>query len=77
MLSRIVLFCGVLTLAGTAILLAGCGSGGPATGSGKETVVAAFYPLAFAAEQIAGGTRRREEPDAGRSRAARPRADPG
>jgi zinc transport system substrate-binding protein len=31
-------------------LLAGCGGGG----SGKPTVVAAFYPLAFAAEQIGG-----------------------
>src|SRR5437868_7121303 len=31
-------------------LLVGCGG----TGSGKNTVVAAFYPLAFAAERIGG-----------------------
>ena len=55
--------------------LAGCGSTA-SSGSGRErTVVAAFYPLAFAAEQIGGGHGRRREPDAGRRRAARPRAD--
>src|SRR5262245_54252540 len=32
---------------------AGCGSSGDS--GGKERVVAAFYPLAFAAEQIGGG----------------------
>ena len=40
----------VLTLVLTATLT-GCGSD---VGSGKTTVVAAFYPLAFAAEQIGG-----------------------
>ena len=50
MLSRIVLFC--VVAAAAAGLLAGCGSSG--TGSGKDAVVAAFYPLAYAAEQIAG-----------------------
>jgi zinc transport system substrate-binding protein len=44
--SRIVL---VLTVAAT---VAGCGGAEP--GSGAKQVVAAFYPLAFAAEQIAG-----------------------
>jgi zinc transport system substrate-binding protein len=48
MLSRIVLVCAPVV---TALLLAGCAASGPA---GAETVVAAFYPLAFAAEQIAG-----------------------
>jgi zinc transport system substrate-binding protein len=44
--SRIVL---ILLLVG---LVAGCGSGG--SSSGKKTVVAAFYPLAYAAQQIGG-----------------------
>jgi zinc transport system substrate-binding protein len=35
----------------TACLLAACGG---AAGSGKRTVVAAFYPLAFAAERVGG-----------------------
>jgi zinc transport system substrate-binding protein len=48
--SRTVLFSGALVV-GTA-LLAGCGSSG--AGSSKDAVVAAFYPLAFAAEQVAG-----------------------
>jgi zinc transport system substrate-binding protein len=39
----LILFC--------AVLLAGCGG---AAGSGKKTIVAAFYPLAFAAERIGG-----------------------
>jgi zinc transport system substrate-binding protein len=38
--------------AGTTVLLAGCGGSG--TSGGDETVVAAFYPLAYAAEQVAG-----------------------
>ena len=41
-------------LVATVGLLAGCSSSG--TSSNKDTVVAAFYPLAFAAEQIAGDT---------------------
>ena len=51
MLSRIVLFSGALVAAGA--VLAGCGSSG---GSDRTTVVAAFYPIAYAAEQIAGST---------------------
>jgi zinc transport system substrate-binding protein len=35
----------------SALLLAGCGAGGS---SGKNSVVAAFYPLAYAAERIGG-----------------------
>lgn len=35
----------------TALLLAGCGS---SAASGKRTVVAAFYPLAFVAQQLGG-----------------------
>jgi zinc transport system substrate-binding protein len=45
MITRIVL---IIAMAG---LLAGCGG---AAGSGKRTVVAAFYPLAFAAGRIGG-----------------------
>lgn len=37
-----------------ALLLAASGCRGSANDPGKETVVAAFYPLAWAAEQIAG-----------------------
>jgi zinc transport system substrate-binding protein len=37
-----------------AALAAGCGSGRSTGGSGKEEVVAAFYPLAYAAEAIGG-----------------------
>jgi zinc transport system substrate-binding protein len=44
--SKIVL---ILLLAG---LVAGCGSGG--SSGGRKTVVAAFYPLAYAAQQIGG-----------------------
>jgi zinc transport system substrate-binding protein len=36
---------------GIALLLAGCGGSSPA---GEDTVVASFYPLAYAVEQIAG-----------------------
>jgi zinc transport system substrate-binding protein len=39
-----------------ALLLATAGCGGSASDSGKETVVAAFYPLAWAAEQIGGSS---------------------
>jgi len=48
--SRIVLFSGSLVVA--AALLAGCGS--TKAGDKKESVVAAFYPIAFAVQQIAG-----------------------
>jgi zinc transport system substrate-binding protein len=47
MLSRIVLLCAVACAASAA---AGCGSGA----SGNDVIVAAFYPLAFAAGQVAG-----------------------
>jgi zinc transport system substrate-binding protein len=49
MVSRIVLVC---VAAGAALLLAGCGGSGESADG--TTVVAAFYPLAFAAEQVAG-----------------------
>src|SRR5690349_24684019 len=52
MLSRIVLFSWAAVLATVAALASGCGNG-TASGNGDE-IVAAFYPLAFAAEQIAG-----------------------
>ena len=48
-LSRIVLLCGV---AAATVAAAGCG-GADASGSG--TVVAAFYPLAYAVEEVGGG----------------------
>ena len=54
MLSRIVLFSGAVVLVAATALAAGCG--GTGSGSGKrDEIVAAFYPLAFAAEQITGG----------------------
>jgi zinc transport system substrate-binding protein len=34
----------------------GCGDDSEAEGSGRRDVVAAFYPLAFAAEQVGGGS---------------------
>ena len=37
-------------------LLAGCGSGGTGSSGNRDTVVAAFYPIAYAVEQIAGDT---------------------
>jgi zinc transport system substrate-binding protein len=51
MISRIVL---ILVVA-AAFVSAGCGSG-IAAPNGRESVVAAFYPLAYAAEQVGGGT---------------------
>jgi zinc transport system substrate-binding protein len=41
----------LLPLAG---FLAGCGSSEPRAGGGSKRVVAAFYPLAYAAEQVGG-----------------------
>jgi zinc transport system substrate-binding protein len=41
----------VLAIALAALLLAGCGS---SSGGGRTTVVAAFYPVAYAAQQIGG-----------------------
>jgi zinc transport system substrate-binding protein len=52
MVSRIVLILAVVAAAG---LLAGCGAGGTSSG-GRETVVAAFYPLAYAAELVGGSS---------------------
>jgi zinc transport system substrate-binding protein len=49
LLSRIVLLCAALA---AALTVAGCGGG---DASGKRTVVAAFYPLAYAAEQVGAG----------------------
>lgn len=47
----------VLTLLGAVSLTAAAGCGGdPAAGSGRTEVVAGFYPLAFAAEEIGGDT---------------------
>jgi zinc transport system substrate-binding protein len=47
--SRIVLLCA----GAAALLLAGCGGGGE-RGTSDGEIVAAFYPLAFAAEQVGG-----------------------
>lgn len=44
----------VLVLLPVALAVAVSGCGGTASGTGKETVVAAFYPLAWAAQQIGG-----------------------
>jgi len=43
---------GTLAFPALALALAGCGAGG----SSRDTVVAAFYPLAYAAEQVGGPT---------------------
>jgi zinc transport system substrate-binding protein len=51
--TRIVII--LLALAGGGGAAAGCGGGGEASGSSGQTqVVAGFYPLAFAAEEIGG-----------------------
>ena len=44
---------GIIAALVAALLVSGCGSGGRET-PGRRTVVAAFYPLAWAAEQVAG-----------------------
>jgi zinc transport system substrate-binding protein len=49
-ISRIVLILVVV------VAVTGCGAGGTGAKKGQTTVIAAFYPLAFAAERI-GGTR--------------------
>ena len=54
MLSRIVLFSGVVVLLAVAAFASGCGSS--SAGGNRSGIVAAFYPLAFAAEQISGGS---------------------
>ena len=43
----------ILVLAAVTAVTAGCGAGSKAS-TGKETVVASFYPLAYAAEQVGG-----------------------
>jgi zinc transport system substrate-binding protein len=53
-ISRIVLFSCALVVAGG--LLAGCGSSDEGSSGDRDTVVAAFYPIAYAVEQIAGDT---------------------
>ncbi|MHB1163857.1 MAG: metal ABC transporter substrate-binding protein [Candidatus Nanopelagicales bacterium] len=45
------------TLAG-ALMLAGCSGGSAAPDDGRPSIVAALYPLAYAAEQVAGGSAR-------------------
>ena len=56
MIPRIVLIGGIVA---ATIAVAGCGGSGAGSGgdpgSGGESVVAAFYPLAYAAEQVGGG----------------------
>ena len=71
MLSRIVLVTGAIVAA--CGLLVGCGAS--SSSDGRDTVVAAFYPLAYAAEQIAGPTVDDPQPDARGRRASRSRAD--
>jgi zinc transport system substrate-binding protein len=44
----------LLGLVSIALVVVVAGCGGPVSDSGKETVVAAFYPLAWAAEEIGG-----------------------
>jgi zinc transport system substrate-binding protein len=39
-----------------ALVCAGCGGGGPRGESGETRVVASFYPLAFAAQEVGGAT---------------------
>jgi zinc transport system substrate-binding protein len=47
----LILICGALPLLALGTLV-GCGGGASASGSGETEVVAGFYPLAFAAEEI-------------------------
>src|SRR5215213_7374550 len=44
----------ILMFAVLVVLAAGCGGGGASRASGQTSVVASFYPLAYAAEQIGG-----------------------
>src|ERR671938_1000919 len=47
----------ILILISSVVLLACAGCGGGGAGSrGRKTVVAAFYPLAFAAQQLGGAS---------------------
>jgi zinc transport system substrate-binding protein len=44
----------ITVLALAAVLMSGCGSAAVGGGGGRRTVVAAFYPLAFVAQQLGG-----------------------
>src|SRR5436190_9255825 len=46
----------VLILVSAGILCSGCGAAASGSASGRTSVVAAFYPLAFAAKRIGGDT---------------------
>jgi zinc transport system substrate-binding protein len=46
----------VILILGMAAAVSGCGGGSGSDSSGKTSVVAAFYPLAYAAEQIGGSS---------------------
>ena len=48
----------ILILAAVAVACVGCGGGGDGLeeGSGEQSVVASFYPLAFAAQEVGGAT---------------------
>jgi zinc transport system substrate-binding protein len=56
-ITRIVL---ILIAGALALFASGCGAGGGSGGSSRETVVAAFYPLAYAAELVGGRAARVE-----------------
>ena len=58
-----------------ATLVAGLGST-PAAAAPKRSVVAAFYPIAYAGQQVGGVRGDGVEPHSGRRGAARPRALP-
>jgi zinc transport system substrate-binding protein len=45
---------GALATTAALALLTGCGTGGDAAGADRLTVVAAFYPLEYAAQQVVG-----------------------
>ena len=46
------------------------------TSGATVSVVASFYPIEYAVQQVGGDARRRHQPDQARRRAARPRAEP-
>ena len=64
----------IILLLGMAVLR-GLRRGWRGSDDGRTSVVASFYPLAFAAEQVGGPSVARSQPHAARSRAARPRGD--
>src|SRR5215212_2631441 len=51
---RVILMASVLSV-GLLVVLGACG-GGPGAAGGRTTIVASFYPLAFAAQEIGGPT---------------------